>query len=193
MESYLFNGGVPLTNGKKEPFDAMIRKCTGTSPGFLLASIFSSQKRAGNFLSLERSERKELFIRELLGMDRLRLLAAAAKEQADEVAKRVTGLEGQRRSLMELVSTEVEDSAGVEAQLASVSSRLQNIETEKREVEMRLLELEAAEANRRPLMAEAETLRQRLRRADAEIAEAKRRIAEDEGALSPGPGPSDRG
>ena len=105
----------------------------------------------------------------------------------------MTGLEGQRRSLMEVVSTEVEDSAGVEAQLASVSSRLQNIETEKREVEMRLLELEAAEANRRPLMAEAETLRQRLRRADAEIAEAKRRIAEDEGALSPGPGPSDRG
>src|SRR5205823_14111845 len=99
MESYLFNGeGTPLTNGKKEPFDVMIRKCTGTSPGFLLASIFSSQKRTGNFLSLERSERKELFIRELLGLDRLRLISAAAKGKADEVSKRVTGLEGQRRS-----------------------------------------------------------------------------------------------
>ena len=84
MESYLFNGeGTPLTNGKKEPFDAMIRKCTGTSPGFLLASIFSSQKRTGNFLALERSERKELFIRGLLGLDRLRRIAAAAREQAD--------------------------------------------------------------------------------------------------------------
>src|SRR5437667_5108766 len=75
MESYLFNGeGVPLSNGKKEPFDALIRKYTGTSPGFLLASIFSSQKRTGNFLSLERSERKELFIRELLGLARLQLI-----------------------------------------------------------------------------------------------------------------------
>src|SRR3989441_7684361 len=172
MESYLFNGkGASLTNGKKEPFDALIRKCTGTSPGFLLASIFSSQKRTRNFLSLERSERKELFIRELLGLDRLRLIAAAAKEKADELAKRVTGLEGQRRSLTELVSAGVEDPASVEAELASVSSKLQNIETEKREAEMCLLELEAAEANRRPLVPEAETMRQRLRKADAEIAE----------------------
>ena len=184
MESYLFNGeGAPLTNGKKEPFDAMIRKCTGTSPGFLLASIFSGQKRTGNFLSLERSERKELFIRELLGMDRLRLLAAAAKEQADEVAKRVTGLEGQRRSLMELVSAEVEDPAIVEAELVSVSSKLQNVETEKRQAELHLLELEAAEANRRPLMAEAETMSRRLRKTDGEMAEVKRRIGEDERLL----------
>src|SRR5947208_11001432 len=119
IESYLFNGeGAPLTNGKKEPFDATIRKCTGTSPGFLLASIFASQKHTGNFLSLERSERKELFIRELLGLDRLRLISAAAKGKADEVATKVTGLEGQRRSLAELVDAAVEDPAEVEAQLA---------------------------------------------------------------------------
>src|SRR2546428_8111537 len=128
MESYLFNGeGAPLTNGKKESFDAMIRKCTGTSPGFLLASIFSSQKRTGNFLSLERSERKELFIRELLGLDRLRLISAAAKGKADEVATKVTGLEGQRQSLAELVNAQVEDPASVEAELVSVSSKLQNV------------------------------------------------------------------
>src|SRR5207253_2678883 len=82
-------------------------KSTGTSPGFLLASIFSSQKHTGNFLSLERSERKELFIRELLGLDRLRLIAAAAKEKADEVTRSVTGLEGQRRSLAEIVDVAV--------------------------------------------------------------------------------------
>src|SRR2546427_1604715 len=187
MESYLFNGqGTPLTNGKKEPFDAMIRKCTGTSPGFLLASIFSSQKRTGNFLSLERSERKELLIRELLGLDRLLLIAAAAREKADEVAKRVAALEGQRRGLTEIVDSEIEEPARVEAKLASVSSKLQSLEAEKREAEKRALELEAAEANRRPLMAEAETMRQRLWKADAEIAEAKRRIAEDERLLAEG-------
>ena len=45
MESYLFNGeGKPLTNGKKEPFEELVRKCAGT-PDFFLSSIFSSQKR----------------------------------------------------------------------------------------------------------------------------------------------------
>ena len=53
MESYLFNGeGKPLTNGKKEPFEELVRKCAGT-PDFFLSSIFSSQKRTGNFISLE--------------------------------------------------------------------------------------------------------------------------------------------
>ena len=31
MERYLFNGeGKPLTNGKKEPFEELVRKCSGT-------------------------------------------------------------------------------------------------------------------------------------------------------------------
>src|ERR1035437_5272489 len=102
MESYLFNGdGKPLTNGKKEPFEELVSKCVGT-PDFFLSSIFSTQKRTGNFLSLDRSERKELFIRELLGLDRLRLIAGAAKEKADEVATTTLGLDGQVKSLKEL-------------------------------------------------------------------------------------------
>src|SRR5208283_158746 len=115
--------GKPLTNGKKEPFEELVRKCAGT-PDFFLSSIFSSQKRTGNFLSLDRSERKELFIRELLGLDRLRLIAAAAKEKGDAVARTVLVLEGQVRSLKELVDAGVEDPAEVEARLAEVSSRL---------------------------------------------------------------------
>jgi exonuclease SbcC len=183
MESYLFNGeGKPLTNGKKEPFEELIRKCAGT-PDFFLSSIFSSQKRTGNFLSLERSERKELFIRELLGLDRLRLIAAAAKNKADEVARTTLGMEGQARSLKELVEAGVEEPAEVEAQLAGVSSRLETLEVEKRVAEQRLLELQAAEASRKPLLAEVETLKQRLRKADAEITETKRQIGRDESLL----------
>ena len=57
----------------------LVRKFAGT-PDLFLSSIFYTQKRTGNFLSLDRSERKELFISELLGLDRLRLIAAVAKE-----------------------------------------------------------------------------------------------------------------
>jgi len=38
MESYLSNGeGMPLTNGKKDPFEERVRKCAGT-PDFFLSS-----------------------------------------------------------------------------------------------------------------------------------------------------------
>jgi exonuclease SbcC len=184
MESYIFNGeGEPLTNGKKEPFEGHVRKHIGTAE-FFLSSIFSSQKRTGNFLSLERSERKDLFIRELLGLDRLRLIVAVAKEKVEEVAKVTTGLEGQCKSLRELVDGGVEDSAVVEAQLADVSSRLEILEAEKRVAQQRLLELQAAEASRKPLLAEVETLKQRLRKTDAEITETKRQIGRDESLLT---------
>jgi exonuclease SbcC len=184
MESYLFNGdGKPLTYGKREPFEELVRKCAGT-PEFFLSSIFSSQKRTGNFLSLDRSERKELFIRELLGLDRLRLIAAAAKAKSEEVAKSTISLEGQCKSLRELVDAGVEDPAKVEAQLAEVSSRLEKLEAEKRAAQQRVLELRARDANRKPLLAEVETLRQRLRKTDAEIAEARREVAKDESLLA---------
>jgi len=184
MESYLFNGeGKPLTNGKKEPFEELVRKCAGT-PDFFLSSIFSSQKRTGNFLSLDRSERKELFIRELLGLDRLRLIAAAAKEKGAVVAKTTLGLEGQARSLKELVEGGIEDPGAVEAQLAELSSRLEGLETQKRTAQQRLLELQATEASRKPLLAEVETLKQRLRETNADIAEAKRQIGRDDGLLA---------
>jgi len=184
MESYLFNSeGAPLTNGKKEPFEELVRKCAGT-PDFFLSSIFSSQKRTGNFLSLERSERKELFIRELLGLDRLRLIAAEAKEKGEEVARTTLGLEGQARSLKELVEAGVEDPAEVETRLAEVSSRLKTLEGEKRVAQQRLLELQAVEASRKPLVAEVEALKQRLRKTDAEITETKRQIGRDESLLT---------
>ena len=184
MESYLFNSeGAPLTNGKKEPFEELVRKCAGT-PDFFLSSIFSSQKRTGNFLSLERSERKELFIRELLGLDRLRLIAAEAKEKGEEVARTTLGLEGQARSLKELVEAGVEDPAEVETRLAEVSSRLETLEGEKRVAQQRLLELQAVEASRKPLVAEVEALKQRLRKTDAEITETKRQIGRDESLLT---------
>ena len=121
-----------------------------------------------------------MFIRELLGLDRLRLIAAAAKDKGDEVARTTLGLDGQVKSLKELVEAGVEDPAEVEARLAEVSSRLETLEAEKRVAQQRLLELQAAEASRKPLLAEVETLKQRLRKTDGEITETKRQIGRDE-------------
>jgi len=184
MENYLFNGeDKPLTNGKKEPFEELVRRCVGT-PDFFLSSIFSCQAHTGNILSLERSERKELFIRELLGLDRLRLIAATAKEKGEAVARITLGLDGQVKSLQGLVERGVEDSAEVGTRLAGVSSRLETLEAEKRVAQQRLLELQAVEASRKPHLAEVETLKQRLRKVDGEITETKGQIRRDEHLLT---------
>lgn len=102
------------------------------------------------------------------------------------MAKRMTGLEDHCKRLRELLDAGVEDPAEVEAQLAGVSSRLEPLEAEKRTAELRVLELEATDANWRPPLAEVETLRQRLRKTEAEIAGIKRQIAEDEKVLAEG-------
>ncbi len=107
-----------------------------------------------------------------------------AKEKGEEVARTKLGLEGQARSLKELVETGVEDPAEVEARLAEVSSRLGTLEAEKRVAQQRLLELQAIEASRKPLLAETEALKQRLRKTDAEITETKRQIGKDENLLT---------
>ena len=100
------------------------------------------------------------------------------------MARTTLGLEGQARSLKELVEAGVEDPAEVETRLAEVSSRLETLEGEKRVAQQRLLELQAVEASRKPLVAEVEALKQRLRKTDAEITETKRQIGRDESLLT---------
>src|SRR5215469_4175011 len=143
MESYIFDHeGVALASGKKEAFADWTSKHVGSAGGFL-ASIFSSQRRTGNFLSLERSQRKELFITQLLGLERLRLISATARGFADEKGKKVLVLDGEKRGILQLLASESEvcdiESLGVE--LEALGSRLQGLEAQKGEQERRALEL----------------------------------------------------
>jgi len=82
------------------------------------------------------------------------------------------------------VEAGVEDPAEVEVQLAGVSSRLDNLEVEKRAAQQQVLELQARDANRKPVLADAETIRQRLRRTDAEIMETEHHVAKDDTLLA---------
>jgi DNA repair exonuclease SbcCD ATPase subunit len=87
MESYLFKGdGTPLSDGKKESFQEAVQRLVGNR-ALYEASIFSNQKRVGNFLSLDRAQRKEVFVSQLLGLGRLRRLSAMAKDEADDAGR----------------------------------------------------------------------------------------------------------
>src|SRR5215472_16334161 len=100
MDSYLFQAdGKPLSDGKKESFQDCIQRLVG-SRALYEASIFSNQKRAGNFLSLERAQRKEVFVSHLLGLERLRRLNAMAKSEGDGIGREAAALESEKKALL---------------------------------------------------------------------------------------------
>ena len=186
MESYIFDSqGVALASGKKEAFTEWISKHVG-SPGGFLASIFSSQKRTGNFLSLDRSQRKELFITQLLGLERLRLISATARGFADESGKKVLVLEGEKIGISQVLAGESggEDVAKLALELEALGSRLQGLEEKKAGLEQRAQDLQNRESERKALESRSQELNRRIEKSKGEIAHLRKQIAEDDWMLA---------
>ncbi|MHB8413232.1 MAG: hypothetical protein ACYDDI_14970 [Candidatus Acidiferrales bacterium] len=187
MESYVFDSrGVALATGKKEAFAEWIRRHVGSSTLFL-ASLFSSQKRTGNFLGLERSQRKELFITQLLGLDRLRLIAATAKGFADQAGRKVAELEGERKGIDSVLSAEPkEDLKALERNLEMLSEQLKDLEAKRSLADGARRELDAREAARKALDFRRADLERRARQGETEIRQLREQIAGDGRLLSIG-------
>ncbi len=187
MESYLFDSqGVALASGKKDAFQEVIRKRIGTAD-FFQASIFSNQKRTGNFLGLERSERKQLFITQLLGLERLRLISATARGLAEAAARVVLTLEGERQGIAQLLSTasQIEDIDGLMKELETLGARLDEleqlkvrIEDEQRELEGREIERKGLESRRQDLAAQVDALQRKIVTLRKQVEEDERGLAD---------------
>jgi DNA repair protein SbcC/Rad50 len=186
MESYLFDGqGVALANGKKDAHQEAIRKRIGTVELFE-ASIFSNQKRTGNFLGLERSQRKHLFITQLLGLDRLRLISATARGLADQAGHVVLTLEGERKGITQLLSmaSQVENIDELAQQLEKVGARLQELEQQKGRVAEEQGELQGREIERKSFEARRQELSSQVAGVEARIVGLRRQIDEDQRRLA---------
>ena len=188
IESYIFDGrGVALATGKKEAFSEWIGKHLGSSTLFL-ASLFSSQRRTGNFLGLERSQRKELFITQLLGLDRLRLITATAKGFADRAGRKVLELEGERKGIAAVLAggSELEDILELTQKLEATSAELNDLEAKKATVEQNRRQLEAQESKRNTLQAQREELQRRMEKTGKEITRLQEQMAGDDRLLAEG-------
>ena len=186
MESYLFDGqGVALANGKKDAHQEAIRKRIGTVELFE-ATIFSNQKRTGNFLGLERSERKHLFITQLLGLERLRLISATARALAEQAGDVVLTLEGEQKGITQLLSTasQAESIDELAQQLERLGARLQELEQQKGRVEEEQRELQGREIERKSLEARRQELSTQVAGVEARIAGLRRQIDEDQRRLA---------
>ncbi len=120
-ESYVFEDGSPLTDGKAASFDAVVRERFGSSDLFL-SSVFAAQNKAGSFLSMPKGGRKALFA-ELLQLGRLEELAADARARRQSADSDLVRL---RESIASL-SRETEPLPGLEEDLAGLSSALDSL------------------------------------------------------------------
>jgi len=182
METYLFDSqGVALASGKKDAYQEAIRKRIGTAE-FFQATVFSNQKRTGNFLGLERSERKQLFITQLLGLERLRLISATARGLAEEASRTVLALEGERKGIMQLLSTsfQVDDIDELARELERLGARLQELEEQKGQAEDEQQNLKVREIEGKNLELRRQDLSAQAARLDRRIAELRKVIEEDQ-------------
>jgi DNA repair exonuclease SbcCD ATPase subunit len=185
MESYLFSGdGTPLSDGKKESFQEAVQRLVG-SRALYEASIFSNQKRAGNFLSLERAQRKEVFVSQLLGLGRLRRLSAMAKDEADNVGREITEIEGEKKAIVHALAqrASLPDPGAIEEALGQVAAQMVEVETIRSGFTTRLGELEGDLGLLRSLEANRKAVVRRQERVAREIAASERAVEGDKSQL----------
>ena len=97
-EAYLYNGdGSPVTSGKVREYTAETEKRFG-SPRLFLAACLSAQTKAGGFLNLSKSERKEL-LSEILDTGNLQAMSETARERAKAAEKKLDALRGELSAL----------------------------------------------------------------------------------------------
>lgn len=119
-ERYIFINGQPITTGRAKEYEAEVERRFGSMRLFL-GSAFSAQEKGGNFLKLDRKDRKD-FLAELLMLGDLAALAerAKARRSAAEtdlavIRARILSLEGEVGRLDAAERAETDAKAAAEA------------------------------------------------------------------------------
>lgn len=186
MESYLFRAdGKPLSDGKKESFQDCVQRLVGNR-ALYEASIFSNQKRAGNFLSLDRAQRKEVFVSQLLGLERLRRVSAMAKGEGETMAREAAGLESEKKALLGVVNHQpgAEEVENIERALEETGATLESRDKERKVLVGKLGELQKELGAHASLESNRSGVVRRRDSVAGEIGAIERAIAEDERLLA---------
>jgi exonuclease SbcC len=123
-EGYVFIDDQSRTSGRAAEFEKEIANLFGSRELFL-ASVFAAQNKAGNFLALPKSRRKELFI-ELLGLGHLTALSAESGNRR----RSADALVGQQRALLGALVDEIADRDDISDRLTAEQASLQQLDFE---------------------------------------------------------------
>ena len=115
MESVLALDGLPLNDGKTGSFDEQIRKILGSREQ-ILASSYGAQDKNGNFTSLSKAKRKDLFI-QMIGLQLLQGISEYAAKKGLGLEPSKTRLAGQIEVLQATAAKEIPDIDAIRAAL----------------------------------------------------------------------------
>ena len=129
MEAILAYDKSPLNDGLTGTFDVAIKSILGDE-GQALASAYGAQNKKGNFVELEKSKRKDLFIT-MIGAAMLDLISNAAKSDGDALNPEKENLSGQLAVLKETAEKVIPETAGIQefidrdtVQLATIQEQI---------------------------------------------------------------------
>ncbi len=151
-----------------------------------LASLFSGQKRTGNFLGLERSERKQLSMTELLGLERLRRISAAARERADAWTRQVLSLEGELKGIEQMLAAapEIENPNALAGELEAITLEVEKIEVGRNGLAEDLADLRAREVERKAIESQRRDLMEQIKKIVTATGNLELQLAEDRKLLA---------
>jgi exonuclease SbcC len=123
MEAVLAADGQAINDGKTGTFDKEIAKVCG-GKAQVLASSYGSQTKSGNFIELEKAQRKDLFIK-MIGLTHLQQISDCAKGKAGALEGEKQNLMGRIDSLSEVAARPVPDIMNTQNWKDAVSSELE--------------------------------------------------------------------
>lgn len=189
QEAMIYDGaGEPLAGPKVRDFDAYV---AGHFPALdvYLASMFASQTGVGSVLKMARSDRRALFGR-LLGLERLDLMATAARERARGKETEIAAAQ----AALEAVRSGAEDVADLEKTLRAAEGEAAKAEIDARAAEKKYRaaveerdRLEAAAEEARRVAAWADEAAEKARDAGDRVAGLEVKLKSFEGILAVAP------
>lgn len=151
MEAVLALDRLPLNDGKTTTFDEQIERILGGRDQ-ILASSYGAQDKRGNFTSLSKSKRKDLFI-QMIGLQLLQGISEYAGKKGLDLEPSKTRLAGQIEVLQSTAGKDVPDLDEIRAAAEEKKAEYTSIQETMDDLSRRLV-LEGAKYDRLPSLQE---------------------------------------
>ena len=125
MEAVISCDGTPLNDGLVGTFDDQIRMILG-SEAQALASAYGAQNKKGNFVELDKSRRKDLFIT-MIGADLLDKISVKAKSLGDSLESEKASLDGKLTVLRSMANREAPHLSTITGAIEQESAKIDEI------------------------------------------------------------------
>jgi DNA repair protein SbcC/Rad50 len=177
MESFLFDDqSKPCAGitGKNAAFDDLVERTFGRS-GLILASVFCSQNRRGNFLEIPKIERKQLFLK-MLDAETLQRISLAASKRQDAIVRELDLLRQTAQDLEVRAKREVPDCAGLQDDLEKTQASILHLEAEQGDLRSRMADRKTQLSAATMLESQAKPISERVKRLTSSIDANRKKI-----------------